>query len=334
MKRNARDTSSSTGMTPQEQAKLASREKEFNGVRGRKIYELTPNVLLPKGAVGQSGLNNTGIWQSTDHLGYFGSGYGARDNAGQIDLVAGYSSWLKNKRTKEANPQNPGAIELVSVYPSAYNDASRIQLSMKTDVDYNYGIAEGNIGSVETRAAIAVKSHSIRIIGREGVKIVTGVKDEEKNSAGAPIRSIPRINFIAGNEDAPGTRAALEPIAKASTLRTIIEDLYDQINTLNSIVDTFMNAQIEFNTQAIIHQHPDIPLMGVGIAGSSNPLAINGGKCPPSAEMISAGQKFCTVAPVAKYDAIMQKLQTAIAKINSVNPAGAKNFASPGVYTT
>ena len=39
MKRNARDTSSSTGMTPQEQAKLASREKEFNGVRGRKIYE-------------------------------------------------------------------------------------------------------------------------------------------------------------------------------------------------------------------------------------------------------------------------------------------------------
>lgn len=335
MKRKARNTGTSAGITPLEQIKLSEREKETGGVRGEKLYEPTPSVILPKGAVGQSGLNNTGIWQSTDYIGYLGSGYGARDNAGQIDIVAGYSSALPNKRTKEFNIQDPGNIETVKVHPNPFNDASRIQLSMKTDVDSNYELAEGNIGSVETRAAIAMKSDSVRVIGREGVKIVSGVAPDEKNSAGSEVRSFPRINFIAGNLDVEaGDRQALEPVAKADTLREVIKDIYKQINTLNSVLDTFMNSQIEFNAKAIFHQHPDIALMGVGLAGSSNPLAINNGKCPPSAEMISAGMKFCSIAPVAKYDAVMQKLQTAIEDLNSTNPAGVNNFASPGVYTT
>tara|TARA_R100001079_G_scaffold108816_2_gene80105 strand:+ start:384 stop:1391 length:1008 start_codon:yes stop_codon:yes gene_type:complete len=335
MKRKARDTSINAGITPIEKIKLDSREREFNGVRDKKIYESTANVLLPKGAVGQGGLNNTGIWQSTDYIGHFGSGLGARNDSGQIDIVAGYSSALSNKRTKEINPQDPERIELVDVYPSAFNDASRIKLNIKTNVDDDFQLAEGNIGSVMERAAIAVKSDSVRVIGREGIKIITGVTEEEPNSAGGPIRSIPRINLIAGNADTPkGKRAALEPLAKADTLRLVIEDIYNQINVLNSVLDTFMNTQIEFNTQAIFHQHPDIALMGCGLAAESNPLAINNGKCPPSAEMLSAGVKFCSVAPVAKYDAVMQKLQTAIEKINNTNPAGPKNFASPGVYTT
>lgn len=334
-KRKARNTGITGGISPQEQIKISSRAEEFNGVRGSKLYESTPRVLYPRGAVGQSGLNNTAIWQSTDHIGYFGAGYGARDNAGQIDIVAGYSSALSNKRTKEFNPQKPNDIETVSVYPSPFNDASRIQISMKTDPDDNFQLADGNIGSVKTRAAIAMKSDSIRVIGREGIKIVTGVTENEGNSAGANIRTGPRINFIAGNAvDSPGKRQALEPVAKADTLKVVINDIYNQISKLNSVLDTFINSQIEFNSKAIFHQHHDIALMGVGLAAEQNPLAINDGKCPPSSEMISAGLKFCSVAPIAKYDAVMQKLQTEVEKINNGTSAGTKNFASPSVYTT
>tara|TARA_R100001440_G_C2515760_1_gene118391 strand:- start:718 stop:1725 length:1008 start_codon:yes stop_codon:yes gene_type:complete len=335
MKRKARDIGINAGITPTERIKIDSRSREYNGVRKTRLYESAPNVLLPDGAVGQSGLNNTGIWQSTDHVGYFGSGLGARNDSGQIDMVAGYSSALSNKRTKEINPQDPNNIELVSVYPNAFNDATRIKLNAKTNIDDDFEIAQGNIGTVRNRAALSMKSDSIRIIGREGIKIVTGVTENETNSAGAPIRSMPRINLIAGNLDFPkGKRQALEPVAKANTLKLVIEDIYNQINNLNSVLDTFMNVQIEFNAQAIFHQHPDIALMGVGLAAESNPLAINSGKCPPSPEMISAGVKFCSVAPIVKYDASMQKLQTAIEKINNTNPAGPKNFASPGVHTT
>lgn len=327
--KKARETSL---LTPEQKLRLDLSDGNYNGVRTDPLYEPVPNILLVKSAVGQSGQNNTGIWQSRDQPGAPGSGYGARSGAGQIDIVAGYSS-ANPRRTLSSNPQAPGGEKLVSVYPDMFNDASRIMVNQKTDVDRNFDLPDGNIGKADTRAAIAIKSDNIRIIGRESIKIVSGVAENEKMSSGAELRSVPRINIIAGNSDRGG-RQSLSPVAKADTLLSGLDDIFDQIDQLNSVLDTFMSAQMEFNTALALHDHFSPTLMGIGIAASGDPFSINKGRTGLSMDLVQNSQKLFATSTVAKYDGVMQKLKTASAKLNNTNPAGTKNAGSPSVFTT
>ena len=333
-KRNARE--GDKFLTRPEKIRKSSRPTETNGFRGGLDVTSVPIVHYGSSALSRVTQHNTGITHIRDYgRGAPGDGLGGRTQSGMIDLVAGFSL-AEPKAAVQDNPQDPESIKIVKVYPSLTDDASRISLYSKVDIDENLQFADGNIGSVETKAAVLLKSDSVRIMGREGIKIMTGVVSGESNSAGAPVRSVPRINLIAGNTDVTrdGSRQRLEPVAKANTLMKVIEDLYDQIDKLNSVLDSFMFAQIEFNTQTILHQHPDIALMGVGLAAASNPLAIAGGKTGPSGDLLAAGTKFLALANVGKYDSVVQKMQSAISAVSSVNPAGPKNFASPSVFTT
>ena len=136
------------------------------------------------------------------------SGYGGRGaaNAACIDLCAGLASSAGFDRMNKI------------VSPNMFNDAARIYISQKTDIDKNFGLAETGIPSKysKARSGIAIKADKVRIIGREGVRIVTGkaLAPEgagafgESNALGGDIISVNGIELIAGNitdDSAPQT---------------------------------------------------------------------------------------------------------------------------------
>jgi len=132
-------------------------------------------------------------------------GKGAAD-ANTIDIVVGRMACKGQDISK-------GKIKAID--PHLGCDASRIYISQLTDVDLNFGIAPGREGNaaallgeqVPSRAAIGIKSDKVRIIGREGVKIVTGRSHAfsgfgqkgETNSLDGEVPIAPPIELIAGN---------------------------------------------------------------------------------------------------------------------------------------
>ena len=77
-------------------------------------------------------------------------------------------------------------------------DAARIYISQLTNIDFNFGIDEGKSGLMEARSGIGIKADGVRVIGREGVKIVTG---RSNNGTGFGMKGEP--NSIGGKVAQP-----------------------------------------------------------------------------------------------------------------------------------
>lgn len=58
---------------------------------------------------------------------------------------------------------------------SFQTDAARIYISQLTDIDANFGIDPGKTGYMKERSGIGIKADGVRVIGREGIKLITGV---------------------------------------------------------------------------------------------------------------------------------------------------------------
>jgi hypothetical protein len=200
------------------------------GVQGDNLIEPIPNFNKRNSEKVIRGANNTWVVLGRDRPGEVGSGYGNETGAGSIDIVVGRMS--SNIQTSIINEQSLRS-DMLSVDNNLALDASRIYISQKTDVDKNFNLASGFIGQTTAKAAIAIKSDSIRIIGREGVKIITKV--DSKNSQGASIVSVPGIDFIAGNDDSDQ-----QPVVKANVLKLLLKDIIKAINDLNSVLDVFL----------------------------------------------------------------------------------------------
>jgi len=160
-----------------------------------------------KGAPNERIIQNEGsfIVLGTDRPTSTASGYGAMgsDKANSIDLVVGRMS---NAREGEGPPGLEDGTAEVDNSPHA--DAARILISQLTDVDKNFGLAAGNTGPSKSRASIALKADTVRVIGREGVNIVTGealdvegygLTGETNSMGGRIVTRAPQINLIAGN---------------------------------------------------------------------------------------------------------------------------------------
>jgi len=141
----------------------------------------------------------------TDRPDSCASGYGAKgsNRANSIDLVVGRMS---NSRGGKGPPGTEEGTAVVD--NSMFADAARILISQLTDVDKNFGLAAGFTGPSKARASIAAKADTIRLIGREGVNIVTGeaqgpegyaLTGETNSMGGRIVTRAPQINLIAGN---------------------------------------------------------------------------------------------------------------------------------------
>ena len=177
------------------------------------------------------------------------SGYGAVSNrAASIDLVAGrMSATTRSKQQLKTK---------MAVGPSFEADAARVFISQLSKVDLNFGIARtAREGEVEQpRSTVAIKSDMTRIIGRSGVKIVTGKMKgkNEKNSLGGKIGiPNPPILLMAGNVSDVKTYAPTQlmkrfgiPGDEISDLQPVVlgDNTKDALRGLGRIVEQLHGA--------------------------------------------------------------------------------------------
>lgn len=224
----------------------------IKGVAGGKQIEPIPQYITSESEKiidNRDNNQNSGIVFGRDRPRDRLSGYGGRGDtqAASIDIVAGYQGSQATGTTIDG--------DIVFIDPDFVKDAARIYISQKTDIDANFSLAPGSLGSPGTegvdptpRSAIALKADGIRIIGREGIKLVTST--DQKNSQGGKVLSIGGIDLIAGNNS-----ENIQPIPKGENLVDALKRIVAHIDKLSGIVDALATHQASLNEVLTEHTH-------------------------------------------------------------------------------
>lgn len=246
------------------------------GIGGDPLDEGVPGYIQTQTERVYSGGNNTSIVLGRDRphnrlSGYGGIGYW---RAGAIDLVAGRFGHDAKGETElgkdgQGKSEAGAPVQKLWVNPSFERDAARIHISQRTDVDRNFQITGGRIGTSDNRSAVTLKADGIRIIGRQGIKLVT--RTDRLNSQGGEVSQIEGIDIIAGNDD-----SELEPLVRGCRLSDALTKIISHIDKLNGIVDSLLMAQMQFN-EALTHHWHFSPFYGIPTTPSM-PVVVAGGK--------------------------------------------------------
>ncbi len=132
-------------------------------------------------------------------------------------------------------------------------DAARVYISRLTDLDSYFGLASRDSntkGKKKARSGVGIKADNVAVIGREGVKIVTGGMSGAKfgmfgetNSLGGAIKTpAPKIELIAGNN-----YQDVEGLAKGETTRNSLRELHDIIQDILGAVYNFITLQTSWD---------------------------------------------------------------------------------------
>ena len=178
------------------------------------------------------------------------SGFGAIGLPSEaIDLVVGRSS---------ASNKGKGPKEDEVVNNNHMSDAARIYICRLTDIDRDFNIESSPKDPRNTnkiaRSAIAVKADEVRLIGREGIKIVTGKVftpegGEERNSLGGKILPAPKIDLVAGNnyDNVQGIALGEKTINCLTELNEIIGQIWSALYNL-SLIQSGYNGVVATGT--------------------------------------------------------------------------------------
>lgn len=232
------------------------------GLNGNFIAEPVPFYDKTESEKVIKNNNNAWIVLGRDRPSTPASGYGGMGGTqcASIDLVAGRMSGV------EGGPKSDTWAS-----PNFTTDAARIYISQRTNIDENFDLVAGGVGLSKGKSGIGIKADDVRIIARNGIKLVT--KTDANNSQGKPITSTLGIDLIAGNDDAElagplqsfefGGYGAdlldvnfLQPLIKGDNLTAALEEIVDALGDLATRFDEFTQAQIEFNTGIQLHTHP------------------------------------------------------------------------------
>lgn len=242
------------------------------GVFCEAMREGVPNYIEGGCEKVINGANNNWIVLGRDRPGSRASGYGGKGHthAGSVDIVVGRLGRDAGERYPKGHPMED---KRMLCEPDFMKDSARIHMSMKTDVDDNFNLVAGSMPRSKTKSAIGIKADAVRVIGREGIKLVT--RTDPKNSQGAKSPSVYGIDLIAGNDD-----EGLEPMVKGKKMVAAMQQLVNHVDKLNGIVDSLLMIQMQFNAALTTHFHqsplfglptsPSIPLIPLGISTMIN----------------------------------------------------------------
>jgi len=221
---------SAPGGTPKAEYKQASNERRMSGPGGGEIVfgNDRPNSQASGyGAKGYTGLASPG--------------------SGKLDLVVGRLASARG---------GDGVARGTQVDSSMAADAARIYICETTDVDKNLGLVEGVVGNPKGQSAVAIKADQVRVIGRGGIKIVTGGGNNvrgfglkgETNSKGGKLLPAPGIDLIAGNNteerEVRGisgkkeTIQTLQPVTMAYNTRDCFQELSEILDDIMSTIQS------------------------------------------------------------------------------------------------
>ena len=226
------------------------------------------------------GAYNTAIYQGADRPAEIGT---ENRDAGAIYVVAGMS-----ERFAEKTPKLPdGTVGLAN---RNFNfDNSFIYVSSECNIDKYLNLAKGDMGFSGEDAAIAIKTSDLRLVARNGIKIVTGT--DNSTSGGIQKNSNVGVELIAGNDTSNGV---LQPIVKGDNLVKALNELtaiLDQTLATMSLFAFFQNA---LNLELAPHKHYDMLSIAAGQLAQSNPLAIREGKTELNFDVLMQGVKTGT----------------------------------------
>jgi hypothetical protein len=237
------------------------RKMMISSVGGNNDYDIKP-ILVPmeiEAVLPENASTNAEIVFGRDRPASRFGPYTSDSDAAAIDIVVGRGGHKIGSQTSEPPP----------VDPMFDDDAARIHISQKTDVDTNFNIKDLGVGISKGRSAVAIKADGIRLVAREGIKIVTGT--DKKNSQGGDIKSIQGISIVAGNVE-----SEVEPMVKGESLTNAMRELKELTADLNGIMKQMLQAQMEYNGALMNHFHYST------VFGNAN---------TPSDQAVSAGGK-------------------------------------------
>ena len=190
-------------------------------------------------------------------------GYGPKGHTGtaMIDLVVGRNSAAYPGGGKLENDEG----EELAVNPSFKNDAARIYISQKSDVDDYFGLDAGNVGNKTGKSCVAMKADGVRLIAREGIKLVTAMGGF--NSRGHANAGKAGVDLIYGNESVGGDYE-LEPLVKGTRLVTALNEMADMIGTLSGMITDTALCLVKLGGDYAAHMH--IGNLGAPAPGTSN----------------------------------------------------------------
>ena len=209
---------------------------------GRKKIEPTPIFRQAECETVYPGQNNCQIVLGRDRPGSIGSGYGGMGaaSAASIDMVVGRTG-------REA--RNVGDSDVTLVAENDYkSDSARIYISERTDIDVNFGITPGRIGNAPGRSGIGIKADNIRIIAREGIKLVT--RTDDTNSKGGKTDVVVGVDIIAGND-----ASDLQPMVKGQNLKELLTYMIDDSRRLAQMVHSLSLSQASLEAMLTSHTH-------------------------------------------------------------------------------
>jgi hypothetical protein len=254
-----------TGLSDTAQTNFVN-DPSLSGIAGDGMTEAIPDYIQTSTEEIVKNDSGANIVLGRDRCGSRVSGYGGRGDTqcASIDIVVG-------RMGPEAVKYAEGN-QKIWVNPDFKKDAARIYISQKTDVDANFNLASGRIGSATAvgedefsivdnvnrqapsdwnpipRSAIALKADGIRLIAREGIKLVT--RTDAKNSQGGSIQSVQGVDIIAGNNDED-----LQPMVKGDSLAMALDRIIEHMYGLAGIVDTLLTHQSTMNAALTNHFH-------------------------------------------------------------------------------
>ena len=255
-----------SSIKPEDQNKATANSSQFNDQQKAAVSQSDNAVVVtsPEEKL-ISGPDNTLISLCRDRPGEIGTG-AEYVSAGAIYLCAGASHGFADK-----TPKGPSG-ELLKVNRNFNLDASTIYMSAECDIDDYFGITDGAMGKSEASAGIAIKSTNLRLIARNGIKLVT--RTDPANENFAPLNtSITGIELIAGNDS-----AGLQPMVKGDNLIDGLVDLADRVFKIAETLEHFIKQQADFNTALAKHTHPDPLNILFGLVAGGSPIAVTGGK--------------------------------------------------------
>lgn len=273
--------------------------RRAKGFAGTPLQESLPKFISTQSEKVIEGANNSFIVFGRDRLGNRLSGYGGKGEkgAGSIDIVVG----------RHGNNPKVNYNEDSWVDPSPAYDSARVYLSQKSDIDEDLGLTKGKVGNPKGISTVAIISDNTRIIGRDGIKLVT--RPYAKNSKKKQISEIKGIDLIAGNNDQD-----LQPIPLGNNLKEAIERILHHLDKLNGIVDGLLNFQMQMNEQLTHHFHYS-PFFGLPTT--------------PSPTVVQSGiQTMINHFSQTKRSILLNKVNINMAKSKFTNPTSPKYILS------
>ena len=185
------------------------------------------------------GQNGASIVFGTDRKDTLVSGFGVEGLPSEcVDVVVGRLAGAPDENGLYGMPKN-----CLITGPNFNADAARIYISRLTDVDLYFGIDVAQPDPRRGLSGIGIKADQVRLVGREGVKIVTGRmkldRGEEVNSLGGKIPVAPKIDLMAGND-----ASMLQPIVKGDNLNACLLEVGGFIDSNSARIEMLENALV------------------------------------------------------------------------------------------